>query len=321
MERSRDELRAFAYWMSGSLRFAEDLADRTIFTAGRLPDLPVEPAPRRAWLLGCAARECSEALADLSPRSLPALLHPPADPALPPSPPAEPSSWLEPFPDEFYPERPEPGEGAALRYGSRESVSFAFLAALQPVPVQARAALVLHDLLGEGISELSGVLNLSGSNVEDLLDYARDAVDDSYDRGAGRREPPPEERATDLFMRYLFPWETGDLEGLTARLADDVVLQLPPSPSWYRGREAVRSYLSTGPFAGEARGRWRLLPRRANGQLAFGLYRRDEEHRMFKAHALQVIFFEGEAVSEIVSFADPWLFPSFELLPEVYVQG
>lgn len=192
------------------------------------------------------------------------------------------------------------------------------------MPVQARAALVLHDLIGEGVSEISQVLNLSGSNVEDLLEYARDAMDDSYDREAGRREPPPEERATELFMRYLYPWETGDLEGLTERLAEDVVLQLPPSPSWYRGREAVRSYLAAGPLAGEkgeARGRWRLLPRRANGQLAFGVYRRDGERRMFKAHSLEVIFFEGEAVTEIVSFKDPRLFPSFELLHEVLAQG
>ncbi len=185
MESFKDELQAFAYWMSGSLRFAEDLAERTVFTAGRLPDLPAESASRRAWLLGYAAQACMDALADLPPRGLPALLHPPADPTLPPAPAADPSSWLEPFPDEFYPERPEPAEGEAVvaRYEARESVSFAFLAALQLVPVQARAALILHDIIGEGIGDIAEALNLSGSNLTDLLEYARDAMDDSYDQG------------------------------------------------------------------------------------------------------------------------------------------
>ena len=118
-------------------------------------------------------------------------------------------------------------------------------------------------------------LSLSGSNLEDLLECARDAVADSYDRAAGRREPPPEDRATGLFMRYLFPWEAGDLDGLMERLSGDVLLQSVPSGEWFRGSEAVRSYLAGGPLAGgteEARGRWRLLPLRANGQLAFGVY-------------------------------------------------
>ena len=74
-------------------------------------------------------------------------------------------------------------------------------------------------------------------------------------------------------------------------------------------------------LAGAARGRWRLLPRRANGQLAFGVYQRDEERRVFRAHSIQVLHFAGELVAEIVSFGYPWLFPIFQLLPEVVVQG
>lgn len=116
-ETLRDEARIIAYWMSGSLRFAGDLAEDALFRMERQPDLAGEPddpgdhgdsgcfGARRAWLLGYTARTCQDALADLPPRSLPAMLHPPADPSLPPAPAAESAAWLEPFPDELYPER------------------------------------------------------------------------------------------------------------------------------------------------------------------------------------------------------------------------
>lgn len=312
MEKHKDRLRAFAYWMSGSLRFAEDLAEEAVFQAGRLPGLPSEAATRGAWLTGYAARHCLESLGGLPPRGLPAYPENADGP------------FLEPFPDGFYPDLPGPREGSAARVGARESVSFAFLAALQPVPVQARAALVLHDVMGSGIGELEEAISLSASNLEDLLECARDAMADAYDAAAGRREPPPEDRAAELFMRYLFCWEAGDLEGVLEKFAEGVLLQLAPSGECYRGRGAVRGYLAGGPLAGgmeQARGRWRLLPTRSNGQLAFGVYRLDEGRRMFEAHSLQVLFFEGEAVSEIMLFADPNLFPSFDLLPEIFAQG
>ena len=323
MEALKGRVRAFAYWMSGSLRCAEDLAEEAFFRAGRLPDLPAEAAARSAWLEGYAARRCLEDLDGLPPRGLPAWL-PRREGAGPAGAAGAAGPFLEPFPDGLYPELPGPGEGSAARFGARESVSFAFLSALQLLPVQARAALVLHDVMGEGTGGMEESLSLSGSNLEDLLECARDALADSYDTAAGRREPPAEDRAAGLFMRYLFPWESGDPDRLMEVLSDDVVLQLVPSGEWHRGREAVRAYLAAGPLAGgveEARGRWRLLPLRANGQLGFGVYELVRESRMFKADAIEILSFEGEVVVEIVRFADPGLFGSFELLPEVFAQG
>lgn len=190
-----------------------------------------------------------------------------------------PGPCLEPFPDAFFPQlpEPEPGQGPIRRFEARESVSFAFLSALQTIPAQARAALVLRDVMGRDAGETAGILGLSGSNLEDLLECARDALGAAYDPAAGRREPPPDEKAARLMLGHI--------------------------------------------FEREKTGRWRLLPRRANGQLAFGVYELDGESRMFKAHSLQVILFEEEAVAEVVSFADPLLFPSFDLLPEIFAQG
>lgn len=291
------ETRAFAYWMSGSLHFAEELAEEE---------------------LGYAAGRCREVLEGRPPRGLPAMLPCREDSGS--------GFFLGPFPDTLFPGLPEPeaGRAAVRRYEARESVSFAFLAALQAVPAQARAALVLHDLLGRDAVEAGEVLAVSVSSLANLLECARDIVDGAYDAASGRREPPPEERAATLFMRYIFSWEAAYLEGFPEMLAEDVLLQLLPSGECRRGREAVTDHLVSGPLAGgaeNARGRWRLLPTRANGQLAFGVYERDRERHMFKSHSLQVIFFEEEAVTEIVSFADPELFHSFEFLSEVHAQG
>jgi RNA polymerase sigma-70 factor (ECF subfamily) len=104
-------------------------------------------------------------------------------------------------------------------------------------------------------------------------------------------------------------------------MREDVILQLPPSPSCYEGREAVKEHLSSYPLRGDARGRWRLLPRRCNGQLAFGVYRRDDQRHVYAAHSIQVVCFTAELVSEIVAFGYPRLFPDFSLLPEVIAQG
>lgn len=196
-----------------------------------------------------------------------------------------------------------------------------FVAALQALAPLPRAALVLCDVLGWTPVAAAAALDRAVGAIEQALAEGRAGLARRYVPALGRREPPPDERLPVLLMQYLHPWETADDEGLLARLAPDVVWQLPPSPTWYQGREAVRRYLAAGPFGGDARGRWRLLPRRANGQLAFGVYERDDARDVYRAHSLQVVTFAGELVAEIVAFAAPALFPSFQLLPEIVVQG
>jgi hypothetical protein len=75
--------------------------------------------------------------------------------------------------------------------------------------------------------------------------------------------------------------------------------------------------LSGGPMAGTTR--WRLIPARANGQLAFGLYARDDKTRTFVPRAVDVITLRGGQILEIVAFLAPDAFRGFDLpatLPE-----
>jgi RNA polymerase sigma-70 factor (ECF subfamily) len=223
-----------------------------------------------------------------------------------------------PCPDDLY---CEGSYGSKVLYAGRESISLPFMEALQSLRPRQRLCVILGDVMGWEIERVAEVLGAGLADTIDSLEQARASMSRTYDEELGRREPPREEVITELMMRYLYAWETGDVEGLAARLSEDAVLQLPPSPSWYEGRDAVRTHLGSHALQGGETGRWRLLPRRANGQLAFGVYRRDDTRSIYAAHSIQVLHFTGELVSEIISFEDPWLFAPFKLLPEIVVQG
>ena len=94
-------------------------------------------------------------------------------------------------------------------------------------------------------------------------------------------QPLTDERSQWLLDHFVRAWETADVDGLVALLKADATLAMPPSPSWYQGREAIRAFVAAtvfaeeGMFGGKAPGRWRLVPTRANASPAFALYQRD----------------------------------------------
>ena len=317
-EQYRDELRLFSYLVSGSLHESERVVEDVLAGAAGGPP-SAEPITRES-MYALSAEACLQRLAGRPRRGLPSLTRPPSDPSSPPDRDADASAWVEPFPDSLFPER-FALDAPVSEYTARESSSLFMAAALQEVTPLARAAFVLADLLCWRTAAAAEVLGSEERETGAALDEARGTVTRSYRAELGRREPPPERDATSLSMRYLYPWETADLEGLLARLTADVTFQRPPSPSWYRGAEAFRRFASEHLLPEGSRGRWRLLPLRASGQLGFGAYRVDSTRRVYLAHSIQVLFFDGGLVSEIVCFADAGLFPLFGLLPEVAVQG
>jgi RNA polymerase sigma-70 factor, ECF subfamily len=312
IEQYRCELLAFGYRSLGSLLETERLVEQTLSLA------PHRENSVRTMLYKTMSKICLDVMATHPRRTLPALSGPPADPAQPPAPPETASTWLEPFPDDLFPELRIENE---VHYGARESVSLPFIAALQFVSPLERIVVILCDTMGWPLDRAAEALETSISNVNGALDKARTTMVQQYKALLGKREPPGEEKATVLSMRYLHSWETANVYELVNQVASEVKLQIPPSPSWYLGRDAVRQYVSSYPLAGDARGRWRLLPRRANGQLAFGVYERDDSGLVYRAHSIQVLTFEEDRVSEIVSFANRSLIPAFRLRTSVIAQG
>lgn len=309
----RDELRLYAYRMSGSLTFAESLIRELPNHTSGVSALSSYDERVRPYQI--ATGLCVESLRDVAPRGLPSWSQPPSGvqaSVAPFSP--ESDIWLQPYPDELLPQAVCLGP----RFDERESVSLEFTGALQNLKPWERAMLLLGDVMGLDEDQVAGVLtNYPGVALEDI----RSEFIESYDRPRGKREPPSEKEASAILMRYTHFWEAGNIAGLEAMLADDVVFQSPPSSIWIPGKNRVKSHIESLFSTGEKRSRRRLLPVRANGQLAFGTYERDSRQQPYRAHSIHVIYLSGSAIDEMIVFRFPYLFPMFGLLPELVAQG
>ncbi len=240
----------------------------------------------------------------------------PSDPNDPPESPVTESIWLEPISDEAL---GEIDAGPEARYTLRESIALAFLAALQVLPPRQRAILILRDVLDWEASQVAGLLEMTESAVNSALHRARETLAKNYHARNLRpvRKAPSDEAMQNLLDRYVKAWENADLDGLVALLKEDATFPMPPSPSWYKGKEAIRTFIANTVLAGEGQGRYRFVPTRANGQPAFGWYQRGESSGIFHGFAIQVLTFDDELISDITTFMTPSLLPRFGLTLEM----
>ena len=164
-EPHRKELMTHCYRILGSLEDAEDNVQETFLRAWRRLQTYQGKGSLRSWLYKIATNVCLDTLAHRPKRSLPVELYPPADPSLPPEPSVNAPVWLEPYPDELL--SPVDASPEAL-YESRESISFAFMIALQELPVRQRCALILGDVLDWRAVEIANTLAIFGLGSQQL---------------------------------------------------------------------------------------------------------------------------------------------------------
>ena len=253
----------------------------------------------RAWLYQIATRRCLNALRAASRR--PPMDWPPPGVELP-----EPTrlgevAWLEPYPDVLLEGLADAAPGPEARYESTEAISVAFVTALQLLPPRQRAVLILRDVLGFRASEAAGILDCTEESVTSALKRARAALQYQRGQSAGRKPPPPgsaRERA--LVQRFTRAYEAGDVRGVVALLTEDAWLIMPPVPLRYQGRELIARFLAaTGFRPGRSA---RLVPTRANGQPAFGLYIRDPHAPVAHATGILVLTLADSQISAMTGF-------------------
>jgi RNA polymerase sigma-70 factor (ECF subfamily) len=307
----RNELLVHCYRMLGSLEDAEDALQETFVRAWRRLDSLREQTALRAWLYKIATNACLDMLDRRKSRLL-TVTHEPADPddGLPAA--IHEPVWLGPLPDAYldgYVVNPE------SRYETLESVTLAFLTALQRLPGRQRAILILRDVLGWTAQEVAQLLSVNVAAVNSALQRARATMKKQQQELPFRALTGEDnERIARMLARYVQAWETADSASLVALLREDATLTMPPVPVWYRGRPAIRRFLDTYIFTGQPQGRFRLAATRANGCPAFGAYQRDETG-IYRPGALHILTIENDQIQRIDDFltSDSWLFSRFNL--------
>src|SRR5436305_2490612 len=177
VEPYRAELHAHCYRMLGSLHDAEDALQEVLLRAWRGLGRFEGRSSLRSWLYTIATNASLTAIERRPKRVLPIDYGPPADPhgdglGVPPIE----QVWVEPYPDEGL--GLEDGYAAPeARYELRESVELAFVAALQHLPANQRAALILREVLGFSAKECAEMLDTSVASVNSALQRARASVD------------------------------------------------------------------------------------------------------------------------------------------------
>ena len=179
--------------------------------------------------------------------------------------------WLQPLPDTLIDDRSDQEPGPEARVEQSESISLAFVTALQLLPPRQLAVLVLRDVLGFPAAEVAEMLDTTVESVTSALKRARAAVarrrSAAADQGPAPVAGSPAEEA--LVSAFVRAYEASDIDALVALLTDDVFVSMPPMPYEYEGREAAMRFCDLIFRDGR---RFDLVPTRANGQPAFGLY-------------------------------------------------
>jgi RNA polymerase sigma-70 factor, ECF subfamily len=211
--------------------------------------------------------------------------------------------WLEPYPDVLL-------DGLV----TDESVSLAFVAALQCLPPGQRAVLILCDVVGFPAAEVAGVLEMSECWVGDTLRRAR-AMLAARLPGADRAPAPPPYSAGEraVVAEFTRAVEQADIDAILALLTDDVRLAMPPLPRAYQGLPAIGQLLRRTAF--QAGRRYRLLATHANRQPAFGCYLADPGVPVLHAHGLLVLTLSGDQICALTRFTDNGLLPRFGFPP------
>ncbi len=307
----RHELLVHCYRILGSFEDAEDMLQEALVRAWRGLNSFEGRSTLRAWLYKIATNACLDALDTRKRRGLPRELYGHGDPARPLPPPSKTVAWVEPFPDEMIDGQPDIYPEA--RYEVRESITLAFVAALQKLPGRQRAALLLCDVLGWRAAEAADILDMTATAVNSALQRARETMKQTERQTL----PAParlNEQLTSLLRRYVAAWEAADSAGLVAVMREDVALTMPPIPVWFAGRADVQAFLEDYLFKSIDPFRVRLMPVRANGSPAFAVYQRDSSG-VYRPAAMHILTIVGGLIDEINDYLtfDGKLFSQFHL--------
>ena len=299
----RRELQVHCYRMLGSFQDAEDALQETLLAAWRGFAGFEGRASLRTWLYRIATNQCLNARRSASRRTAKEWNVPSVQPP-------EPTRlgevvWLEPYPDALLDAIDMP-IGPEARYERTESISLAFVTALQVLPPRQLAVLILRDVLGFHAAEVAEMLDSTVESVTSALKRARASLHRRPTTPDHEPAPVSGSPAEDAIVaKFVSAWESADLDALVGLLTDDVFISMPPMPFEYEGRDLVARFCAS--IFGSGR-RFDLVATRANGQPAFGAYLRSPSG-VRHGTGLFVLTLTGERICAMTRFDNsvlPW---------------
>jgi RNA polymerase sigma-70 factor (ECF subfamily) len=315
LEPHRRAIYAHCYRMLGSIQDAEDAVQETLLKAWRALDRFEGRSSVRTWLYSIATNVCLRMIERRPSRVLPIDYGPPGDPHLPAAPPLLESTWIEPYPDG----RLGIEEGLAgpdARYEQREAIELAFIAALQHLPARQRAVLILREVLGFSGAEVASMLDSTATSVYSLLQRAHATLEQRLPERSQQAtlRSLGDEQLTAIVARYVEAWTESDVDALVELLTEGATLTMPPTATWFRGRDAILTALGGTPLNGTQS--YRLLRTSANGQPAVSVYQRDGSG-VYVHHHLAVLTLRDRRIDELTTFHYPWTPRTFGLPSQV----
>jgi RNA polymerase sigma-70 factor (TIGR02960 family) len=298
------ELQVHCYRMLGSLQDAEDALQDTLLAAWQGLGGYEGRASLRTWLYRIATNRCLNARRSASRR-------PAKEWDVPKVEPPEPTRlgevvWLEPLPDSLLDGAIGGPLGPEARYEQTESISLAFVTALQVLPPRQLAVLILRDVLGLRANEVADMLDSTVDSVNSALKRARASLQRRRHQ-AGDPAAPTSGSSSEqaIVAKFVSAYESADLDALVALLTDDVFVSMPPMPFEYEGRDIVARFCASILDSGR---RFDLVPTRANGQPAFGAYLRGPDGTRHGV-GLLVLTLSGDRICAMTRFENtvlPW---------------
>ena len=302
------ELRVHCYRMLGSMQDAEDALQETLLAAWRSFGGFQGHASLRTWLYRIATNTCLNARRTARRRPRKEWDVPNVEPPAPTR--LGEVLWLEPYPDALLEGALGVPLGPEARYEQKESISLAFVTALQVLPPRQVAVLILRDVLGFRASEVADMLDSTVESVTSAVKRARAGLQHRWPAAADPASRPAIDAVAEdaIVAKFVRAWESADLDALIALLTDEVFISMPPMPFEYEGREIAARFFASIFGAGR---RFDLVPTRANGQPAFGAYLRTPNGVNHGA-GLYVLTLDGESIRAMTRFENGVL-PSFGL--------
>jgi RNA polymerase sigma-70 factor (TIGR02960 family) len=297
------ELQVHCYRMLGSIQDAEDALQDTLLSAWNGLGGFEGRASVRTWLYRIATNRCLNARRSASRRQAKEWDVPNVEPP-------EPTGlgevvWLEPYPDALLEGAIDGPLGPEARYEQTESISLAFVTALQVLPPRQLAVLILRDVLGLRTIEVAEMLDSTVDSVNSALKRARASLQRRRPMAADSGRPSSDASEDAIVAKFVRAYEAADLDAVVALLTDDVFVSMPPMPFEYQGRDAVARFCAS--IFGSGR-RFDLVPTRANGQPAFGTYLRASDG-IGHGVGLIVLTLSGDRICAMTRFENtvlPW---------------